>query len=165
MILISHRGNLNGPQQSKENSPAYIEKAMAAGFDVEVDVWYSDEKFFLGHDCPQYEISIEFLKDDRLWCHAKNIESLKIMLREGVHCFWHQQDHYTFTSDGCIWAYPGEEVGEGTICVMPEGCNYAEDELLRCMGICSDYVARYSSFREGEKNEISMATNTVNGDK
>ena len=143
MILISHRGNLNGPQQSKENSPAYIEKAMAAGFDVEVDVWYSDEKFFLGHDCPQYEISIEFLKDDRLWCHAKNIESLKIMLREGVHCFWHQSDDYTFTSKGYIWGRSHQKLTESTICVMPESITHEEEELRMCLGICSDYIGRY----------------------
>ena len=35
MILISHRGNLNGKKVDEENSPKYIEKALKEGFDVE----------------------------------------------------------------------------------------------------------------------------------
>jgi hypothetical protein len=41
MYLISHRGNINGIQKSKENDPNYINKAIESGFDVEVDVRYT----------------------------------------------------------------------------------------------------------------------------
>ena len=34
MILISHRGNLNGVNVKKENSVDYIEEALDQGFDV-----------------------------------------------------------------------------------------------------------------------------------
>ena len=43
MILISHRGNLNG-KTDDENKPKYIEEAFSQGFDVEVDVWYIDNQ-------------------------------------------------------------------------------------------------------------------------
>ena len=38
MILISHRGNINGPNPEMENNPEYIQKALDLGYDVEVDV-------------------------------------------------------------------------------------------------------------------------------
>ena len=56
MYLISHRGNINGIQKNKENEPHYINKAIESGFDVEVDVRFTEGKFFLGHDNDQYEI-------------------------------------------------------------------------------------------------------------
>jgi hypothetical protein len=50
MILISHRGNINGKQPDKENHPLYIFEAIKQGFQVEIDVWFIDGKFKLGHD-------------------------------------------------------------------------------------------------------------------
>ena len=61
-----------------------------------------------------------FLKKDGLWCHAKNIEALNLMLREGIHCFWHQEDDVTLTSKGYKWTYPGKQLTENSICVKPE---------------------------------------------
>ena len=56
MILISHRGNLDGPNKSFENSPSYICEAIDRGFDVEVDLWKTNKLFF-GHAEPQYCIN------------------------------------------------------------------------------------------------------------
>ena len=50
MLLISHRGNINGKFESYENEPNYIDKALSLGYDVEVDVWFVDDNFYLGHD-------------------------------------------------------------------------------------------------------------------
>jgi len=50
MILISHRGNVSGPNPKMENSPLFIQSALEQGFNVEIDVWYKDKKFYLGHD-------------------------------------------------------------------------------------------------------------------
>jgi hypothetical protein len=50
MILISHRGNINGKQPNKENHSLYIFEAIKQGFQVEIDVWFIDGKFKLGHD-------------------------------------------------------------------------------------------------------------------
>ena len=80
MILISHRGNLNGKDVDNENNPLYIDRALGKGYDVEVDVWYVNGKWYLGHDEPTYEIELDYLKDNNLWCHAKNIEALSKML-------------------------------------------------------------------------------------
>ena len=62
-LLIAHRGNITGPNPEKENHPEYIDKAIACGYDVEVDVWDVSGKLVLGHDVPQYEIDMNFLFD------------------------------------------------------------------------------------------------------
>ena len=62
MKKIAHRGNISGKQIELENKPSYIESALFKKYDVEVDVWYLKDKLLLGHDEPQYEISLSFLE-------------------------------------------------------------------------------------------------------
>ncbi len=45
MILISHRGNIDGPNTDNENKPSYIASAINRGYDCEVDFWFSNNKF------------------------------------------------------------------------------------------------------------------------
>ena len=78
MILISHRGNLNGKNKERENEPLYIIEATEKGYDVEIDVWWKEDRFYLGHDEPYYKVNINFLQNRKFWCHAKNIEALDI---------------------------------------------------------------------------------------
>lgn len=144
MILISHRGNINGRFESLENEPAYIDKAMSGGYDVEVDVWYKDNLLWLGHDKPEYEIDFHWLKDriSKLWIHCKNIEAIEWFnsSQYDYHYFWHQEDTLTLTSKKYIWAYPGNQPIKNCIAVMPELYN---DSINLCVGICSDYIKNY----------------------
>jgi len=64
MILISHRGNINGKNPTRENSPDYIMETISMGYDVEIDIWLIDNDLFLGHDNPQYKIDIDWLKNN-----------------------------------------------------------------------------------------------------
>ena len=138
MILISHRGNLNG-KSNKENKPGYIHKALWQGFDVEIDVWYIDDEFWLGHDIPQYKIEENFLENPRLWCHAKNIDALyKMTSNSLIHCFWHQDDDVTLTSRGYLWTYPGKQLTEKSISVLPE-----KKFDVEVAGVCSDFIVRW----------------------
>ena len=138
--LISHRGNLVGKDPKRENSINYIKEAIEQGFDVEIDVWYQSGSFYLGHDSPKYLIKESFLKEPKLWCHAKNYDALHEMMKFNVHCFWHENDKVTITSNGFIWAYPGQQPLSGSIAVMPEINN---DDVSKCVGVCSDYIANY----------------------
>ena len=106
MILIAHRGNLLGPKPSLENHPSYIMKAILSGYDVEIDVWWVKDNFYLGHDSPDYKIDKNFLSNRHLWCHAKNFAALGKLEDIGSHYFWHEEDDYTITSNGFIWTYP-----------------------------------------------------------
>ena len=135
---ISHRGNLIGPMHDLENRPEYILNALNSGFDCECDVWWHSETWWLGHDKPQYQTNEVFLKKDRLWIHAKNLDALHRLLLLRVHCFFHHTDDYTLTSKGHIWAYPGSKITGNTVCVMPEHANNIENS--KAWAICSDYV-------------------------
>ena len=104
MNKIAHRGNVLG-KSNMENEPSYILNASLNYF-VEVDVWFDEGSFFLGHDEPQYPIGVEFLKNEKFFCHAKNVEALHEMLKNNIHCFWHENDKVTLTSKGYVWKYP-----------------------------------------------------------
>ncbi len=142
MILISHRGNLTGPNPEHENSPSYIVMA-SHNFNVEIDVWF-DNGFYLGHDKLTYPIDVDFLINPKFWCHAKNLEALAEMLKTNkIHCFWHQQDDVTLTSEQYIWTYPGKKlVGHKSIAVVPENVS-CEWDISNAHGICSDYIQNY----------------------
>lgn len=147
MRLISHRGNINGKFESYENEPNYIKKALDNGYDVEVDLWVKDRKMFLGHDEPQYGIILSdfwLQQKNRIWWHCKNIEALEFCKDMGKYrisnFFWHQEDDYTITSNGFIWAYPGKKLNKYSIAVMPELNN---DNIKGCFGVCSDYIEKY----------------------
>jgi len=144
MILISHRGNLNKPNSERENSPEYIDEAIKAGYDVEIDIWVIGGVFYLGHDGPQYVISLNWLSEriDRLWIHCKNIEAIEKfnILFQHYNYFWHQEDTVTLTSKNFIWVYPGNQPVNRSIAVMPEIFN---DNIKSCLGVCSDYVQNY----------------------
>ena len=146
MILISHRGNINGKDESKENKPSYIVDAIRKGYNVEVDFWYDNGKFVLGHDEPQYSIPIDFIENyyRYLWIHCKNHDALSKLVeidRGGVYFnyFWHDTDDVIITSKGYMWANPGTYI-EGSIAVMPE---YKKDEIEGRLGVCSDYIINY----------------------
>ena len=140
MILISHRGNLSGPNPELENNPKYILDAYNAGFNVEIDVWSWDNKFYLGHDEPQHIVDWRFLTKTGLWCHAKNFEALVLLKKYAANCFWHDRDDHTLTSSGYIWTYPGKPYGLKSIvvCTTLENTKVLQKENLH--GICSDYV-------------------------
>ncbi len=146
MKLISHRGNISGPNPQKENHPNYILNALNKGYEVEIDVWYTN-KFMLGHDKPQYEFPFDLLEKfyTKLWVHCKNIEAIVKLknnpeLNSRLNYFWHENDTVTLTSKGYIWAYPGKQPINNSIAVMPEINN---DNITQCKGICSDYIEKY----------------------
>ena len=150
MKLIAHRGNINGPNLSEENSPTYIDYALKMDYDVEIDLRCEDHKFYLGHDQSQYQVSMSWLveRKDNLWIHCKDLDSLSILSNTPVNFnyFWHQDDDFTLTSQNYIWTYPGKSLTPRSIVVMPEWNIHLEQfvDILnyKCFGVCSDYVKK-----------------------
>lgn len=142
MIIIAHRGLINGPDTNLENKPEQIDYAIELGFSVEIDLWFVDRKYFLGHDEPQYEITLEWLieREKSLWIHCKNIDALTKMRRTSFNYFWHENDTVTLTSKAFIWAYPGKQPIKNSVAVLPE---LNDDPIDVCFGICTDYALRY----------------------
>ena len=142
MILISHRGYEDGENSLFENNPVQIKRLLKMGIEVEIDVWYIKGRYFLGHDDPKYQIQESFLKQEGLWCHAKNKDALEQMLASDVHCFWHQVDDYTITSRGYIWAYPSKETsGKNTVFLFPE--KYPNINEKKYDYVCTDFILKY----------------------
>lgn len=136
MIIISHRGNTEGHDSKTANCPDHISKVLETGLHCEVDVWKIKDKYFLGHDESGYDINLNFLKNDKLWCHAKNLESLQGMLDNNIHCFWHQTDDYTLTSKGYIWTFPKKEVCSMSV-IVHKGPDWRDK--YNCYAVCTDY--------------------------
>jgi hypothetical protein len=140
MKIIAHRGNTSGPNKD-ENHPTHLEKALLKGYDIEVDVWVIENKIFLGHDEPKYNVSFNNLFEikDNLWIHCKNLTALNFFNKKDFIFFWHENDRFTLTSNGFIWTYPNEELSKKSIIVDLMGNNVYNDVY----GVCTDYTEKY----------------------
>lgn len=91
--IISHRGNLDGPNKERENHPDYLEAAFNKGYGIEFDVWYVNGEWALGHDEAQYSVpfdyllklgqpvdSYDYVSFPKSWMHLKNLEAVQEML-------------------------------------------------------------------------------------
>jgi hypothetical protein len=144
MMLISHRGNLVGPDPLRDNQVDAVEQVISKGFLCEVDVHYVDGYFWLGHDAPCSRVPLTFLQRPSIIAHAKDGQTLVALLQEKVHTFWHDKDPYTLTSNGYVWAFPGYEQA-GMISVLPERSGFTKEDLAHkgCIGVCSDNIQEY----------------------
>jgi len=146
MIQIAHRGNYAGRNEERENTVSYIEEAIAAGYDVEVDVWLIDKQWHLGHDFPGEKIDISFLERACIWTHAKNLVGyVSLWHNPKVQVFWHNKDDFVFTSKGIKWCRTHVITHDGVM-VMPEFNDY-HTELIRNghepLGVCSDDFRKF----------------------
>ena len=106
-------GNYSGIN-SRENTSSYIEEAISAGYNVMVDVWLLDKKWYLGYDMPKEEIDISFLERPEMWTHARDLQGyVSLYNNPKVHVFWHQRDDFAFTSKGIKWASAGIITNDG----------------------------------------------------
>lgn len=153
MRLISHRGNLTN-REFEENQPKYIERAIEAGYDCEIDIWLTGDKLYLGHDEPLYSISFEWLfkykgplllhcKNPAIlqWLHTYNcgfVEKWKPVMN--FNYFWNDQDKYTLTSLGIPLCYPGTNPINDSILMKAEHFVFDPKNIY---GICSDYIERF----------------------
>ena len=142
MKIISHRGNLTGPEKTNENKPQQIDLAIENGFDVEIDLWLVNGNFQLGHDEPEYVINLSWVlsRSKYLWVHCKNIELIDYLT---INCidlnfFFHQNDHLALTSKFFLWVYPEKTYTKNSILVL----NNIDDLSLLDnppFGVCTDY--------------------------
>lgn len=146
MKIISHRGNLKGINKSEENTILAIHRALDYGFDVEIDIWFENQYFYLGHDNPTTKIDISNFNNKKIWFHAKNIKSLVEFKNENIiNYFWHEEDQATIVSSGYFWLYPGIFINnKNCIFVLPEQHNC---DLLSysAYGICTDEPIKYQN--------------------
>ena len=145
MILISHRGNISGPNPERENHPEYIFEALEAGYDIEVDVWFENGRFMLGHEKPQYEFPFPLLDNNypKFWIHCKNMDALSTLnqldpIGGKINYFMHENALGVLTSKGYIWS---TNLFNRGILVMPE--MFGKQPIETTLGVCSDYIQNY----------------------
>lgn len=142
MIIISHRGNLNGPS-SKENSPSHILAALNEGFDVEVDTWLLNGNFYLGHDFLQYKTDLDFLMTEGLWVHCKNLQAVSFLSKfKKINCFAHKEDDFVLSSYGFVLLPPKMGYAQNCVTMMPE-LNKEAKIVKGCGGIITDFPIKY----------------------
>jgi hypothetical protein len=145
LIFISHRGNLNGVDPERENSPEYINKCLALGFDCEIDLRMKNGIPHLGHDTPDYQIDAEWiLKRSRmLWIHVKEYGALIWLLENCPDStyFCHESDRYTLVSNGMVWSHDlSNQMNE--YCVIPLLSKESVDSYgqVGFGAVCSDFI-------------------------
>jgi hypothetical protein len=102
--IISHRGNIDGPNPCRENHPDYIKAALNKGYGVEIDAWFVDGQWGLGHDEPLYAVNLQYFFDLRnhsvkvnggpfdirrhplVWIHLKNLGAVQEMKNVNTSC-------------------------------------------------------------------------------
>lgn len=136
MKIISHRGNLKG-RSNQENHPDHITTALQKGLDCEIDLWVTDNTYFLGHDKPQYEVKKSFLTKKGLWIHCKNLKALEKVPTQS-NFFWHQNDDFTLTSKGYIWTFPTKNLLKNSVIV--DTTEDWKNKNYNCFGVCADYI-------------------------
>ena len=142
MKLISHRGNINGVRPEEENTTEYVDRAIKLGYDVEIDVWFKDNFFYLGHDGPERIVSLDWLlaRSKNLWIHCKNFESLSFLCDFDLILFFHEKEDYTIISNKKIWAHNLSNIDDK--CVIPlltknQITNWIKQPVY---GVCSDFI-------------------------
>ncbi len=144
MKIISHRGNIKGTLPEKENRPSYIDCAIGLQYDVEIDIRFIDNYFWLGHDKPQYKVEIKWLQQrkNNLWIHCKNVDAaLQISkLNDEYIYFCHSNDPYVVISNNKIWCHEINNFINNN-CVIPliKIQDIEKYEFSQPYGICTDY--------------------------
>lgn len=144
MKIISHRGNIQGVNPNNENRPSYIDSAIKLGYEVEVDIRFINDEFWLGHDYGQYKINENWmeLRKEYLWFHCKDIDSaLELIKKEKFNFFCHASDEYVLTSSGHIWVHDLKKTINNK-CIIPllsliDIHDYENDVPY---AVCTDYV-------------------------
>ena len=145
MIIISHRGNINGPVPEKENRPSYIDCALQLGYDVEVDIRFINGTFWLGHDTPDYEVSNTWIlkRKNNIWFHCKDLDSASMLneLDDTINKFCHTSDSFVLVSNGTVWVHDLTlNLDEKCIIPLINKQNIIDYNGPEVCGICTDFT-------------------------
>ena len=84
MLLISNKGNITGPNVLLENTPDYIDFAIQQGYNVKIDFWCHNNKFFLGTNGPKTQIDWDWLTNTKrleyLWINCMDTQTFSFLL-------------------------------------------------------------------------------------
>lgn len=136
MFWISHRGNIYGKEEDKENSPEYIRGALEQGYDVAIDVWFHNGSWMTGTEGPRYVLDEALQHHERVWFHPMDQTSHRELLDKG---------HKMYS--------PGED--KSTV-YLPEKNLSKQHQSKKDMAvynsICSNYIGYYKQRHDASVN-------------
>ena len=155
LMVIAHRGLLEGPSKKLENNPEnifYNIKNYPKLFN-EIDINFVNDAIYTGHDKPTYKVDLQFILNNKnkLILHIKRLDydspyafDTLLKLYETCHCFCHEEDNFTITNKGLIWSHPKMGLNKNTVFVMPEKVMPISSEafinnLNLLKGVCTDF--------------------------
>ena len=148
MKIYAHRANLSG-SCSGDNRPESIRACLDRGVGVEIDVRGVKGEIWLGHDRPQWKADIALLANDRVICHAKNLEAVTILRSLPTSFFCLEKDEFALCSNGLIWANYGCVPTAVSIMCSPELVGAPESierfyaRIVSAYGVCTDHPLTY----------------------
>lgn len=142
LILISHRGNLDGVQEDRENTPSYIQTALREGFAVCCDVIAQHGAFLLPTRAGYHKLPYALLSNPQMWFLASDAITLDALCAVNAHAV-PASSPVALTSVHYLWCLPGADLTPRSIAVFPEEVNPAWLESGEPAGVCSNEILRY----------------------
>lgn len=142
-IVISHLGNVDGRKPEKENTLAYVQRALKQGWHVCVDVLFYNGGFILPHDGGFDPVPMALLSKDHVWSRAHNAETIHALCNINAHCFLMSPDFLSLTSAQFIWTMPPHALSPRSIAAFPELAPPAWLADADPAGLCSNEPVRY----------------------
>jgi hypothetical protein len=142
-IIISHLGNLNGRQETHENTLAYVQRAMQLGWHVCIDVVQRGGRFLLPHAQGFDGAPPAFFSHQRVWCRAADPVTLDALCRINAHTVPATTAPFTLTSVQFLWTLPPHELTDRAIAAFPEFADSAWLADSDPAGICTNYPETY----------------------
>jgi hypothetical protein len=142
LILISHRGNLDGSDPAHENTPDYLHVALHAGYAVCCHVILYHGAFFLPTAAGHYKLPYAMLSNPKVWFLADDAVTLSALCDVNAHAV-PLNSQVALTSVHYLWCAPGESLPPRSIAVFPERGPAGWLESGDPAGLCSDEISRY----------------------
>lgn len=172
MRIISHRGNLNGPEPTFENTFLMIDfiREIYPNFWIECDLWRQKyDGWYLGHDedrLTKIQDLSAFLDKGNLLIHVKSDAYSYFAMKEtiwtkqvnrNIDAFAHDKDPYVTTVFNQIIIHPDhvKGMGGGFLAMLPEKTIDLDDEktaryeLSGYQAICTDYPLKVAKIFQG----------------
>lgn len=142
-IIISHLGNINGRDESRENRLAYVQEALKAGWHVCVDVVFHCGSFLLPFDGGFNSVPPAFFSKQRVWCRAHDPVTLDALCNVNAHTFLNTDSGLALTSAQFVWTAHPHELVARAIAAFPEDAPPEWLAAAEPAGLCSNAPALY----------------------
>lgn len=149
MIYISYRGIFDGNDFQDANTPNQIAKAMGVGFSCMIDVWKVNDKFYLGNDTPETEVTAVYLQNRNFWINARNTAMQTFLSTQPAKLYpnWFYfpsmpPPAYVTASNGKLITPGTVPINNSSVIFLPEinDRGLFSTVNLKCFGILSSYL-------------------------